>query len=59
MEPRNLSTRALLELQTGQAEEGERYLTQLLDPGRVTNWSLLEKFAMAAFLPMAARILGT
>jgi class 3 adenylate cyclase/tetratricopeptide (TPR) repeat protein len=58
-EPRNLSTRALLELQTGQADEGERYLTQLLDPGRVTNWSLLEKFAMAAFIPMAARILGT
>jgi class 3 adenylate cyclase/tetratricopeptide (TPR) repeat protein len=58
-EPRNLSTRALLELQTGHSGEGERYLARLLDPARVTNWSLLEKFAMAAFLPMAGRILGT
>jgi len=58
-EPRNLSTRALLELQTGETEKGERYLEQLLDPARVTSWSLLEKFAMAAFLAMSARVLRT
>jgi ATP/maltotriose-dependent transcriptional regulator MalT len=57
-EPRNLATRALLELQVGALDEGERHLEQLLDPRRVTTWSLLEKFAMAAFLPMAARVTG-
>jgi DNA-binding SARP family transcriptional activator len=55
-EPRNLSTRALLELQQGAAAEGEEYLAQLLDPARVTRWSLLEKFAMAGFIPMAGRV---
>jgi class 3 adenylate cyclase/tetratricopeptide (TPR) repeat protein len=57
-EPRNLATRALLELQVGEVDEGERHLRRLLDPDRVTNWSLLEKFAMAAFLPMAERVTG-
>jgi class 3 adenylate cyclase/tetratricopeptide (TPR) repeat protein len=57
-EPRNLATRALLELQVGELDAGERHLEQLLDPARVTTWSLLEKFAMAAFLPMAARVTG-
>jgi class 3 adenylate cyclase/tetratricopeptide (TPR) repeat protein len=57
-EPRNLATRALLELQVGALDDGERHLQQLLDPRRVTAWSLLEKFAMAAFLPMAARVTG-
>jgi class 3 adenylate cyclase/tetratricopeptide (TPR) repeat protein len=57
-EPRNLATRALLELQVGALDDGERHLEQLLDPRRVTAWSLLEKFAMAAFLPMAARVTG-
>jgi ATP/maltotriose-dependent transcriptional regulator MalT len=57
-EPRNLATRALLELQVGELADGERHLEQLLDPHRVTTWSLLEKFAMAAFLPMAARVTG-
>jgi class 3 adenylate cyclase/tetratricopeptide (TPR) repeat protein len=57
-EPRNLSTRALLELQVGELSAGEQYLGQLLDPERLTRWTLLEKFAMAAFIPMAARITG-
>jgi tetratricopeptide (TPR) repeat protein len=57
-EPRNVCTRALMELQTGAFDTGTGYLEQLLDPIRVTRWSLLEQFAMAAFIPMAARITG-
>jgi DNA-binding SARP family transcriptional activator/tetratricopeptide (TPR) repeat protein len=57
-EPRNLATRAILELQTGNEVEGEDYLRRLLDPERRTNWGLVEQLIVAAFVPMARRITG-
>jgi tetratricopeptide (TPR) repeat protein len=55
-EPRNLATRAILELQTGNTAEGESQLQRLLDPERQTTWGLVEKLIVAAFVPMARRI---